>query len=125
MNTKLNTAKEENAQQQQHSEEKNNDRLHFGGEGTSEMTFERFRVEGTPWQAIWDKERGWSAGIAEHKITDFYETEEELKKVLKGVHEDGSINWNLMFGFVDVIMQKVIDFQKFTEKQREREVKNG
>lgn len=81
-------------------------------------TYERKALEGTPFVIHYSETHGWAAGIAEHKITGWYQTEDDLKKLLKGLRYQG-INWDLMTGVILVLIEKVLEIKKIEEKREE------
>ncbi|MBB5441066.1 hypothetical protein HDC92_004770 [Pedobacter sp. AK017] len=87
----------------------------YGDMSKNEITFERKKVEGTPFVKIWSKQHGWAAGIAEHRITQWFETEEKLDKKLKGTTA-GKLDWDLLTGFVSILIEKTEDLKKQQEE---------
>lgn len=77
-----------------------------GNESTYTMDFNREPIEGTPFVKLWSKEHGFALGIAEHRVTGWYKTEEELTKKRKGVTTKG-IDWDLMTGVIMILIEKI------------------
>lgn len=82
--------------------------------GKGEITYNRSSIEGTPFTVVWDKDKGFSAGIANTKMTPWYQTEEELLEKIKGIKE-GRIDWNLMTDFVTTIIVQLDQMKKQNE----------
>lgn len=90
-------------------------------------TYERKALEGTPFVIHYSETHGWAAGIAEHKITGWYETEEDLQEILTGLvktHKTtkpvyGKLNWDLITGVALVLIDKVLEMKKLEEKREE------
>lgn len=87
----------------------------YGNMEKNEMTIERTTITGTPFTKIWSKEHGWSGGIAEHRMTGWYKTEEELLEKLQGT-SIGQIDWDLMVGFVSILIEKTNQLKELNEK---------
>lgn len=93
---------------QQESEEKNPNNSEYGNMKKNVMTYERKPLDGTPFIIHKSETHGWAAGIAEHKLTGWYPTEEILKKVLKGINNKG-IDWDLITGTILILIEKVLE----------------
>lgn len=83
------------------------------------VTYERKALPGTPFVIHRSDTHGWAAGIAEHKLTGWYKTENEVIKVLRGSNRYG-INWDLMMGFVLILIEKTKELDKIQEKVKEK-----
>lgn len=82
--------------------------------GKGEITYNRSMIEGTPFTIVWDKEKGFSAGIANTKMTKWFQTEEELLEELKGIKE-GGINWGLVTDLITTIVVQLDGMRKQNE----------
>lgn len=91
----------------------------FGDTTKGTKRYERKAYEGTPFVIHESEDHGWAAGIAEHKLTGWYETEEKLKTVLKGYTPKKGIDWDLMTGIILIIVEKVNEMKKLNEKIEE------
>lgn len=49
---------------------------------TNEITVKSEVIKGTPFVMKWMKDKGWSFGIAEYKLSEYYETREEALEKL-------------------------------------------
>lgn len=88
----------------------------YGDMTKNTLTFERTAIEGTPFVMQWSESKGYSGGIAEHRVTEWYKTEEELKKKLKGASNKG-IDWDLLTGVILILIEKKEELKKITESQ--------
>lgn len=95
----------------------------YGDMKKNVKTYERKAMEKTPFVIHHSETEGWSAGIAEHRLTGWYETEEDLKKVLRGItsKQGASINWDLLTGVVLILIEKVAEAKKLTDKINENQ----
>lgn len=88
----------------------------YGNMSKNTLTYERKALEGTPFIIHHSETHGWAAGIAEHKLTGWYETEEQVKKLLKGINQQKGIDWDLLTGIIMIIVEKVLEHKKLTDK---------
>lgn len=91
----------------------------YGDMSKNELTFERTKIEGTPFTKVWSKEHGYSAGIAEYRATPWYETEEDLLKKLSGT-EIGTLDWDLLTGVISILIDKTLELNKIEEEVTKR-----
>lgn len=116
-NTKENTISE-----QSHGLSANKNSSNYGDMSKNTMTYERKALEGTPFVIHHSESHGWAAGIAEHKLTGWYKTENEVIKLLRGTNRHG-INWDLMMGFVLIIVEKTMERKELEKKIEEKQSK--
>lgn len=91
-NTKENTTSEK-----LHGSSANTNNSEYGDMSKNTVTYERKALPGTPFVIHRSDTHGWAAGIAEHKLTGWYKTENEVLKLLRGTNRHG-VNWDLMTG---------------------------
>lgn len=104
---------------QQESEEKNPNNSEYGDMNKNTKTYERKALEGTPFIIHQSEDHGWAAGIAEHKLTGWYETEQDLMQVLNGRKNTG-LNWDLITGVILILIEKVLETKELTKKRTEK-----
>lgn len=90
------------------------------GEQKPTKTYERKTLENTPFIIHESEDHGWAAGIAEHRLTGWYQTEEELKTILKGYTPKHGIDWNLLTGVVLILIEKAKELDKLNNKIEEQ-----
>jgi len=98
-------------------EETNNSQ--YGDMSKNTKKYERKALEGTPFVIHYAETHGWAAGIAEHKLTGWYETEKELLKALKGTDRNG-INWDMMTGVILILLEKTLEKKELEKKLNEQ-----
>lgn len=91
----------------------------YGEEGKGTKRYERKAYEGTPFVIHHSEDHGYAAGIAEHRLTGWYESEETLKKVLKGYTPSRGIDWDLLTGVIVILIEKTNEMKKLNEKIEE------
>lgn len=94
----------------------------YGDMSKNTKTYERKTLEGTPFIIHHSETHGWAAGIAEHKLTGWYETEEQVKKLLKGINQKREIDWDLMTGIIMILIEKVLEHKELEEKIKQQTI---
>lgn len=61
---------------------------------SGEMETKTERIEGTPFLKRWHKNEGWSYGIGNYRISEFYNTEKEMMKNLQAK------DWQTIVGLI-------------------------
>lgn len=80
------------------------------GFSETEETFRKTKIDEI-WTIIWEKEKGYSGGIANRQLTKWYKTEKEIKDYLKG-SKNGKVDWNL----IGLVTLTLWDIQKEKEE---------
>lgn len=93
-------------------EQKTENKLDFS---QNEELFRREAIENTPFIKLWSKEKGWALGIAEHRITKWYETEKEITTLVKGT-QNGKLDWNLLTAVILILIEKDAEMKKLITK---------
>lgn len=94
----------------------------YGDMSKNEITVERTTIKGTPFIQIYSKAHGYSGGIAEHRMTPWYETEEELLTKLQGT-TIGQLDWDLLTGFVSILIDKTAEMKKIAKDIEDKQNK--
>ena len=89
---------EENSQNNSHSGEK-------------ELAVLNRMIEGTPFMMRWEKEKGYSWGMAGIKIGEWKETEEEMLNDMK------EITWEKILGVITVVVDATMKMKELKERE--------
>ena len=75
-----------------------------------ELTVLNRMIEGTPFMMRWEKEKGYSWGMAGIKIGEWEETEEEMLEDIK------EITWEKIIGLVTIVVDATTKMKELQEK---------
>lgn len=78
--------------------------------GEKELTVLNRMIEGTPFMMRWEKEKGYSWGMAGIKIGEWKETEEEMLNDIK------KITWEKIIGVITIVVDATIKMKELQEK---------
>ncbi|QCS37329.1 hypothetical protein [Tortoise microvirus 85] len=92
----------------------------YGDMSKNVKTYERKAKENTPFIIHHSEDEGWSAGIAEHRLTGWYKTEKDLETVLKGYNPKTGINWDLLTGVILILIEKQKEYEKLQKEINKR-----
>lgn len=79
--------------------------------GEKELTVLNRMIEGTPFMMRWEKEKGYSWGMAGIKIGEWRETEEEM---LTDMEE---ITWEKILGVMTVVVDATMKMKELQERE--------
>lgn len=69
---------------------------------SSELESSTERIEGTPFLRRWEKENGYSFGLGNYRISEWYKTEKEMLKKLK------EKDWDTIAGLIGVVVDATL-----------------
>lgn len=81
----------------------------------NELTVKNSRIENTPFILRWEKEKGYSWGMAGYKVSQWYENENECLKDVK------KITWDKIIAIASIISESIIKLKEIENKSNSKE----
>lgn len=80
--------------------------------GDKKITVLNRMIPNTPFMGRYEKEHGWSYGIAGQRISKWYESEELMLKAMK----KGGIDWNKLSAIIMILVDAEINRREIIKK---------